>query len=835
MYGYSQGTGYNPQDFSSDDPYPTSVSSGYPNPSPYASYGLTQPAADYASTGYDQLGTGYGQSNPSYAEPAPNFTPVGGSASRRPGLLDAALTAPAPPPVPWAGPKKFGSPSEQQGSFQRRGQALPPQEQLVYGKMSQKFGGGRAGGGGQWNRAPQASSGPAKPYRQGGVNAGGFQRGAYQRPQPLGYGGPQQPYKQPLMQGAQGYLPRRGTAFQQRFDSPAHQRPLMGQQRQLGGQNRRQAPSKTKVQSHRVTHHCEICDVGVSGQNPFDLHLQGKHHRQMVEARRKAGGEVPPHLDVGSVVTEEAVGEEFVAEVRSTSGEVSFRCSLCECEIPNALSAQSHLVGRRHRLQYKAKVDPTLEVDTNPNALRKMDRAGIVFTDSKPVVPKDTYIGPIYNHPFFAVPALTETGGYRPHNERKMDDRHALHVLRNLQATDKQEQQSKYIYKVVENTANAVNIRLTEKAQEEQYKMDTIGEPKAEPVREIIGVVRVGPYSKGIAMATDTEIEAVMMCTKVPTQRMLKDVVEFFRQESDARKVEVEEDPEQSSFLVSVNGMELKCRVTLTSPALREGEGAAAGEASATAPVIAKPADALPVEPSFKALSEVRHSKWFQAKYAAIENNGPSVLRLLCEARNRLPKWSSMTSWALEVLVEKALASVGHSIGPSASLQRVVQVLASGILLSKDFKLLDPCEVEPVDVFASVAPQDREDITASAQRAVRLIAFNQIHTVLGMSEPLPEMAPVPRKRAHNGDASQSDDDVEAKKEKVDGGDDATDDEKDVITIDEEASVEAEQETKDVGEASAAPEKDDSEISKAPVEEQKDVDEIVEAEKEPVAS
>lgn len=46
--------------------------------------------------------------------------------------------------------------------------------------------------------------------------------------------------------------------------------------------------------------------------------------------------------------------------------------------------------------------------------------------------------------------------------------------------------------------------------------------------------------------------------------------------------------------------------------------------------------------------------------------------------------------------------------------------------------LLDPCEKENVDVAAQLEAQRREDITSSAQHALRLIAFNQMYKILAV-------------------------------------------------------------------------------------------------------
>ena len=46
----------------------------------------------------------------------------------------------------------------------------------------------------------------------------------------------------------------------------------------------------------------------------------------------------------------------------------------------------------------------------------------------------------------------------------------------------------------------------------------------------------------------------------------------------------------------------------------------------------------------------------------------------------------------------------------------------------------DPCEDGDVDVTSNLTLQQREDITHSAQRYLRLMHFRQIYKVLGMNE-----------------------------------------------------------------------------------------------------
>lgn len=86
----------------------------------------------------------------------------------------------------------------------------------------------------------------------------------------------------------------------------------------------------------------------------------------------------------------------------------------------------------------------------------------------------------------------------------------------------------------------------------------------------------------------------------------------------------------------------------------------------------------------------------------------------------------------MELLAEKVISSCPQPLNPGDALRRVFEAVASGVILPTGPGLLDPCEKNPTDAAAKLANQEREDITASAQHALRLISFRQIHKVLGM-------------------------------------------------------------------------------------------------------
>ncbi|MGH0156114.1 UNVERIFIED_CONTAM: hypothetical protein FKN15_060804 [Acipenser sinensis] len=68
------------------------------------------------------------------------------------------------------------------------------------------------------------------------------------------------------------------------------------------------------------------------------------------------------------------VGHDYVEEVRNDEGKViRFHCKLCECSFNDPNAKDMHLKGRRHRLQYKKKVNPELPVEIKPsNRARKL-------------------------------------------------------------------------------------------------------------------------------------------------------------------------------------------------------------------------------------------------------------------------------------------------------------------------------------------------------------------------------------------------------------------------------------------------------------------------------
>ena len=84
----------------------------------------------------------------------------------------------------------------------------------------------------------------------------------------------------------------------------------------------------------------------------------------------------------------------------------------------------------------------------------------------------------------------------------------------------------------------------------------------------------------------------------------------------------------------------------------------------------------------------------------------------------------------LELFVQKIIeSSENMNLGLGDLFRRLMEAVAGGFLLHGSPGLADLCEKDNPDALEYLTDQQREDITNSAQTALRFIAFRQIHKV----------------------------------------------------------------------------------------------------------
>uniref|UniRef100_A0A8C6JHJ4 Spermatid perinuclear RNA-binding protein n=1 Tax=Melopsittacus undulatus TaxID=13146 RepID=A0A8C6JHJ4_MELUD len=221
--------------------------------------------------------------------------------------------------------------------------------------------------------------------------------------------------------------------------------------------------------------------------------------------------------------------------------------------------------------------------------------------------------------------------------------------------------------------------------------------------RTLCGVMRIGLVAKGLLIKDDMDLELVLMCKEKPTKTLLcivKDNLPAQIQKLTEEKYLVEEHVNEAAIVIhNTKEPKLTLKVILTSPLIRDEAEKKEGDNVA----MKDPPDLLDRQKCLEALASLRHAKWFQP---------------------------------LELICEKSIGTCNRPLGAGEALRRVMECLASGILLPGGPGLHDPCEREPTDALSYMTVQQKEAITHSAQHALRLSAFGQIYKVLEM-DPLP--------------------------------------------------------------------------------------------------
>ncbi|XP_060226357.1 interleukin enhancer-binding factor 3 isoform X7 [Meriones unguiculatus] len=335
------------------------------------------------------------------------------------------------------------------------------------------------------------------------------------------------------------------------------------------------------------------------------------------------------------------------------------------------------------------------------------------------------------------------------------DDRHVMAKHSSVYPTQEELEAVQNMVSHTERALKAVSDWIDEQEKgsselAEAENMDTppddeskegTGEQKAEHMtRTLRGVMRVGLVAKGLLLKGDLDLELVLLCKEKPTTALLDKVADNLAIQLTTvteDKYEVLQSVDDAAIVIqNTKEPPLSLTIHLTSPVVREEmEKVLAGETLS----VNDPPDVLDRQKCLAALASLRHAKWFQARANGLKSC-VIVIRVLRDLCTRVPTWGPLRGWPLELLCEKSIGTANRPMGAGEALRRVLECLASGIVMPDGSGIYDPCEKEATDAIGHLDRQQREDITQSAQHALRLAAFGQLHKVLGM-DPLPSKMP----------------------------------------------------------------------------------------------
>lgn len=305
------------------------------------------------------------------------------------------------------------------------------------------------------------------------------------------------------------------------------------------------------------------------------------------------------------------IGHDFIEEVLNESGKiVCFTCTLCECRFNDPNAKNLHLKGKRHRLQYKKKVDPSLIVEfikkdhqrlendrKSRLALKVNPECRIFSVDINPFEPSGRSLrqfSSIFNYSrsgssnIVSQPIPPDLS--KSFSDLLLEHKHSQIIPRKSELENIY-QCAYIIEKSIRSVARlidahfAVNIEqplaesVTKRLKswpeiEENLSIEKLAQPTAKPV-ELIRVVRVGQLGKGYLLSGEHTMSMVLLSSIFPTTGLMKIFTSLLpdtiKEMNNDYSATVEENESESSFFLAVENHlgHLKFQILLTSPFLR--------------------------------------------------------------------------------------------------------------------------------------------------------------------------------------------------------------------------------------------------------------------------
>ncbi|NWV63507.1 ZFR protein, partial [Malurus elegans] len=379
------------------------------------------------------------------------------------------------------------------------------------------------------------------------------------------------------------------------------------------------------------------------------------------------------------------VGHDYVEEVRNDEGKViRFHCKLCECSFNDPNAKEMHLKGRRHRLQYKKKVNPDLQVEVKPSIrARKIQEEKMRKQMQKEEywrrreeeerwrMEMRRYEEDMYwrrmeeeQHHWDDRRRIPD-GGY-PHGPpgplgllgplRRPDSSDDRYVMTKHAAIYPTEEELQAVQKIVSLTERALKLVSDNMTDHEKSKSKEGDDKKdSSKDRALKGVLRVGILAKGLLLRGDRNVNLVLLCAEKPSKMLLGFIAESLPKQLaviSPEKYDIKcAVPEAAIILNSCVEPKMQVTITLTSPVIRE-ENMRDGDV--TSGMVKDPPDVLDRQKCLDALAALRHAKWFQARANGLQSC-VVIIRILRDLCQRVPTWSDFPSWVSNILLNKSL------------------------------------------------------------------------------------------------------------------------------------------------------------------------------------
>ncbi|XP_062874008.1 zinc finger RNA-binding protein isoform X2 [Trichomycterus rosablanca] len=339
----------------------------------------------------------------------------------------------------------------------------------------------------------------------------------------------------------------------------------------------------------------------------------------LVTATQEVKNDIPDPMSPLAALQSDVqpVGHDYVEEVRNDEGKViRFHCKLCECSFNDPNAKEMHLKGRRHRLQYKKKVNPDLQVEVKPSIRarkiqeekmrkqmqkeeywrrreeeerwrmeirryeedmywrrmeeehhhwderRRMPDGG--FPQGPPGPPGLLGVRP-------GMPIPQPQGPVPPRRPDSSDDRYVMTKHVAIYPSEDELQSIQKIVSITERALKLVSDIITDQDKDKEEDKEKKEPPKD---RALKGVMRVGVLAKGLLLRGDKNVNLVLLCSEKPTKSLLSRIVEHLPKQLTLvapEKYEIKGSVQEAAIiLTSSTDPKMQVTITLTSPIIRE-------------------------------------------------------------------------------------------------------------------------------------------------------------------------------------------------------------------------------------------------------------------------
>ncbi|XP_034802623.2 zinc finger RNA-binding protein 2 isoform X12 [Pan paniscus] len=292
------------------------------------------------------------------------------------------------------------------------------------------------------------------------------------------------------------------------------------------------------------------------------------------------------------------VGPEYVEEVFSDEGRVlRFHCKLCECSFNDLNAKDLHVRGRRHRLQYRKKVNPDLPIATEPSsrarkvleermrkqrhlAEERLEQLRRWHAERRRLEEEPPQDVPPHAPPDWAQPLLMgrpESPASAPlqpgRRPASSDDRHVMCKHATIYPT---EQELLTVQRAVSHAERALKLVSDALAEEDRGHREEEGDKRSSVVpqtRVLKGVMRVGILAKGLLLRGDRNVRLALLCSEKPTHSLLRRIAQQLPRQLQMvteDEYEVSSDPEANIVISSCEEPRMQVTISVTSPLMRE-------------------------------------------------------------------------------------------------------------------------------------------------------------------------------------------------------------------------------------------------------------------------